>query len=146
MPDVPVPIGPLLPEAAQHYDAAREVDRLESGANRIELARTQELTTRYAPPPPAVVYDVGGGPGLYALWLARQGYSVHLVDAHPLHVEQAPRASAGPPQAPLASAAQGDARRLEFSDDSADMVLLLGPLYHLTERSERVAAFREARR
>jgi SAM-dependent methyltransferase len=146
MPDSPVPIGPLLPEAVQHYNEASEADRLESGANRIELARTQELITRYAPPPPAVVYDVGGGPGVYALWLARQGYAVHLVDAHPLHVEQARRASAAQPETPLASASQGDARRLEFANDSADVVLLLGPLYHLTERSDRVAALREARR
>ena len=146
MPDVPVPVGPLLPEAAQHYDATREAGRLESGANRIELARTQELTARYAPPPPAIVYDVGGGPGMYALWLAREGYAVHLVDAHPLHVEQARRASAAQPEAPLASASQGDARRLEFADDSTDVVLLLGPLYHLTEHSDRVTALREAKR
>ncbi len=146
MPDSPVPIGPLLPEAAQHYDEAREAGRLESGTNRIELARTQELTARYAPPPPAIVYDVGGGPGMYALWLARRGYAVHLVDAHPLHVEQAQRASAAQPETPLASASQGDARRLEFADDSADVVLLLGPLYHLTERSDRVTALREAKR
>src|SRR5260370_15730357 len=146
MPDSPVPIGPLLPEAAQHYDEAREAGRLESGANRLELARTQELSAREAPPPPAIVYDVGGGPGMYALWLARQGYAVPLVDAHPLHVEQARRASAAQPETPLASASQGDARRLEFADDSADMVLLLGPLYHLTARSDPVTALREAKR
>src|SRR5260370_10440638 len=137
MPDVPVPVGPLLPEAAQHYDAAREADRLESGANRIELARTQELTTRYAPPPPAVVYDVGGGPGLYALWLAKQGYTVHLLDAHPLHVEQARRASAAQPKAPLATAPQGGARRVELALRRADSVLLLGPLFPLPHGRDR---------
>jgi ubiquinone/menaquinone biosynthesis C-methylase UbiE len=40
----------------------------------------------------------------------------------------------------------GDARTLPFSDGSADAVLLHGPLYHLTERSDRMAALREARR
>src|SRR5260221_2649392 len=146
MPDSPVPIGPLLPESAQHCDEASEGGRLESGASRIELARRQELTARYAPPPPAIVYDVGGGPGMYALWLAREGYAVHLVDAHPLHVEQARCASAAQPETPLASASQGDASRLELADDSADVVLLLGPLYHLTERSDRVTALRESHR
>jgi 2-polyprenyl-3-methyl-5-hydroxy-6-metoxy-1,4-benzoquinol methylase len=43
---------------------------------------------RYLPPPPAVIFDVGGGPGVYARCLARQGYEVHLIDAHPVHVEQ----------------------------------------------------------
>src|SRR6185295_15870885 len=44
----------------------------------------------------------------------------------------------------LASAAVGDARRLEAADNTADAVLLLGPLYHLTEREDRVKALSEA--
>ena len=44
------------------------------------------------------------------------------------------------------SATLGDARKLAFPDRSADAVLLLGPLYHLTERADRLAALREARR
>ncbi len=44
------------------------------------------------------------------------------------------------------SAEVGDARRLPHEDNSADVVLLLGPLYHLTDREERLAALREARR
>jgi ubiquinone/menaquinone biosynthesis C-methylase UbiE len=146
MPDSGKPVGPLPDEAIQHYAEFSEAERLSSGANRIELARTQELITRYVPPAPALIYDIGGGPGVYACWLARLGYSVHLVDAHPRHVEQAQRASAAQPQAPLASASLGDARQLVFPDASGDLVLLLGPLYHLIARSDRVAALREARR
>ncbi len=37
-----------------------------------------------------VILDVGGGPGVYACWLAKQGYEVHLVDATPLHEERFP--------------------------------------------------------
>ncbi|MEV0698474.1 class I SAM-dependent methyltransferase [Saccharopolyspora sp. NPDC050389] len=37
----------------------------------------------------------------------------------------------------------GDARDLPFDDDGADAVLLLGPLYHLVEREDRVLALRE---
>lgn len=40
----------------------------------------------------------------------------------------------------------GDARNLNADDDSYDVVLLLGPLYHLTDRSDRVQALREAMR
>ena len=40
----------------------------------------------------------------------------------------------------------GDARALDFSDQSADIVLLLGPLYHLTEAADRARALSEARR
>lgn len=130
---------PIPPEVLQHYADGKEAERLARGHNRIELARTQELLTRHLPPPPAVVLDVGGGSGVYAAWLARQGYAVHLVDAVPLHVEQAR-------QHPLASARVGDARRLEQHDATVDAVLLLGPLYHLTARADRVAALAEARR
>jgi SAM-dependent methyltransferase len=130
---------PLPPEIARHYADGQEAGRLGKGHNQIELARTQALLRRWLPPPPAVVLDVGGGPGVYAAWLAGRGYEVHLVDAMPLHVEQA-RAHR------LASARLGDARRLDVADGSADAVLLLGPLYHLTERGDRLTALGEARR
>jgi len=139
-------MGNGLPdEITAHYAYGYEAERLARGAGQIELARTQELLRRFLPPPPAVL-DVGGGPGRYALWLARLGYAVHLIDALPLHVELARQASAAQPDAPLASAAVGDARTLLWGDASADVVLLMGPLYHLTECSDRIATLREARR
>lgn len=131
------------PGIIDHYNLGEERDRLFSGRSRLELARTQELLARHLPPPPATILDVGGGPGTYSRWLAGQGYDVHLVDPVPLHVEQA---RLDPGDTPLASATVGDARRLDFPDASADAVLLLGPLYHLTERTDRLTALREAAR
>jgi ubiquinone/menaquinone biosynthesis C-methylase UbiE len=93
-----------------------------------------------------VIFDVGGGPGVYACWLAKQGYEVHLVDALPLHIELARKASQAQPDAPLASIKVGDARSLKRPDASVDVVLLFGPLYHLTERVDRLAALHEAHR
>lgn len=139
--------APLVPEALRYYsEQYDEAGRLFREAGQIERVRTQELITRHAPPAPATVYDIGGGPGVYALWLAQQGYSVHLLDAVPLHIEQARAASLSQPGVSLASLQVGDARQLPFADESADLVLLLGPLYHLVEREERLAALREARR
>lgn len=123
-----------------------EQSRLNTGSARLEFLRTQELLARYLQPPPAVIADVGGGSGPYALLLAKQGYEVHLVDPIPLHVEQAKVGSTMQPQAPLASATVGDARSLSFDDASVDAVLLLGPLYHLTERNDRIKALQEATR
>jgi ubiquinone/menaquinone biosynthesis C-methylase UbiE len=140
------PGSALPPEALAHYGAGLEAARLRTGAGRLELVRTLEILDRYLPPPPAVVLDVGGGPGAYACWLARRGYEVHLVDAVPLHVEEARRASREQPDHPLAGVALGDARQLDRADQSADAVLLFGPLYHLIERDERVRALGEARR
>jgi ubiquinone/menaquinone biosynthesis C-methylase UbiE len=106
---------------------------------QLELARTQELLQRYLPPPSAVIVDAGGGSGVYAGWLARLGYEVHLIDPVPKHVEQARAASARQTDHPVASIRLGDARRLELPDQSVDAVLLLGPLYHLTELKTAVA-------
>ena len=61
------------------YDRGDEEDRLRTWG-RLELIRTQELLTRFLPRAPAVVLDVGGGPGAYAAWLAGLGYEVHLLD------------------------------------------------------------------
>jgi ubiquinone/menaquinone biosynthesis C-methylase UbiE len=127
-----------------HYGTGYELERLGEGASRIEFARTKELLRRFLPPPPATVLDIGGGPGTYAIWLADLGYRVHLIDAVPLHVEQAAEA-AERARHPF-TVEVGDARRLEQPDSSVDAVLLLGPLYHLTERTERIQALAEARR
>ena len=72
----------------EYYDRGDEQDRL-TAANRLELLRTQELLERSLPPAPAAILDVGGGPGVYAAWLAERGYDVVLIDPVPLHVEQA---------------------------------------------------------
>jgi SAM-dependent methyltransferase len=133
-------------DIATFYARWLERDRLASGTGALELARTQALLERYLPAAPAVVADVGGGPGRYAVWLAARGYRVHLVDPIPLHIEQARAASDAAPNATLASAQVGDARTLPLPNASADAVLLLGPLYHLPERGDRLQALAEARR
>lgn len=136
----------IPPEIASFYSEGKEAGRLFQGLGRIEFARMQELMQRYLPPSPAVVADVGGGPGTYACWLATRGYAVHLSDPVPLHVQQAREASQKQPSRPLVSAEVGDARQLAMPDGSADAVLLHGPLYHLTEKPDRLLALAEARR
>jgi SAM-dependent methyltransferase len=129
-------------EIQRYYEAGLEGGRLLAGSGAVELARTQDVLERHVPAPPARVLDVGGATGVYARWMAGRGYEVHLVDPVPRHVEEA-RAHPGPA---LASARVGDARRLEEGDASIDAVALLGPLYHLVERDDRVRALAEARR
>ncbi len=134
------------PEIFKHYSTGYEAQRLQGGASQIELVRSQEIITRYIPKPPAIVFDIGGGPGVYAFWLAKQGYEVHLIDVNPLHIEQARQANLSQPDAPLTEMTVGDARSVKRADASVDVVLLMGPLYHLTEHEDRLAALREAHR
>jgi SAM-dependent methyltransferase len=131
-------------EVTEHYANGRERERLSRFAGVLEFARTQELIRRYAPAAPAEVYDIGGGTGPYAFWLGDLGYRVHLLDILAVHVEMARQEARH--HRPLASIEQGDARQVKWADGSADIVLLLGPLYHLTERDDRLQALREAAR
>jgi ubiquinone/menaquinone biosynthesis C-methylase UbiE len=133
-------------EMVRHYTVADEASRLLTGWFQLEHARTQELILRHLPPAPARILDVGGAAGVYACWLASLGYEVHLIDPVSNHVKQALAASATLGDHPLASATLGDARKLQQPSHSADAVLLLGPLYHLTHRGDRLCALREAHR
>jgi ubiquinone/menaquinone biosynthesis C-methylase UbiE len=133
------------PNIAAYYDRAREETRLDQGPFQLEHARTRELIQRFVPPPPATIVDVGGAAGAYALWLAELGYAVHLVDAVPRLVAEAKRRSDAA-RRPLAACLHGDARGLDLPSGNAEIVLLLGPLYHLTESADRSRALREAAR
>ena len=124
-----------------YYNQGREQARLTQGGGSVEFIRTQEIIRRYLPEPPLTILDVGGGAGIHAQWLVGAGYTVHLVDLMPLHIEQAQEAIPG-----LASATVGDSRELKFPDASVDVVLLLGPLYHLPEQADRAATLKEAHR
>lgn len=128
------------------YEKYDEAGRLRTGPFQLELARTQEILLRHLPSPPAVILDVGGGPGVYSCWLASLGYKMHLIEPVPAHIEQAKRLSAQQPEHPIDSFMLGDARQLERKNESADVVLMLGPLYHLTERQDRIIALKEAHR
>jgi ubiquinone/menaquinone biosynthesis C-methylase UbiE len=129
-----------------HYSSCEERERLSGGAGRLELLRSQEIITRFLPGPPAVILDVGGGAGVYSFWLAERGYETHLIDPVELHIEQAREQCQQSGAAAPASVSIGDARRLGRADASVDAVLLLGPLYHLTSRDDRVLALSEAGR
>lgn len=96
--------------------------------------------------PPLSCSTSAAVPGAYAFRLAETGYRVHLIDAAPLHVQQARLQAADTVGRTPESISLGDARRLEFPDAGADAALLMGPLYHLTERSDRILALREAHR
>ena len=127
------------------YTAGAETGRLHRGLGLIEFARTKELLLETLPPPPAVIYDIGGAYGEYAFWLAGLGYEVHLFDLVEAHIRMA-RDQEKALGCPLAAAEIADARHVPRTDASADAILLLGPLYHLPEREDRKRCLAECRR
>jgi SAM-dependent methyltransferase len=120
------------------YDAGDEDARMVDDRNAVEWLRSQELLRRWLPPAPGLILDIGGATGRYAGWLETRGYAVRLLDLVPKHVALA--RSRG------IAALVGDARHLPFATESADAVVMLGPLYHLPDPDDRAAALAEAAR
>jgi len=128
------------------YDADPAGEWARMDRHRTEFAVTLRALHEYLPRPPARVLDCGGGPGRYAVELARQGYQVVLFDLSAGNLDLA-RQKAADAGVMLAAYEQGTALDLSpFADGEFDAVLLMGPLYHLLEESERRQALAEAHR
>lgn len=129
----------LAPEVAAYYDAKDEGRRLlDSADGRLESLRTREILTRQLPSHPCEVLDVGGGTGIHSAWLTGEGHRCTVLDPMPRHVEAARAAGL--------HSVEGDARALPFADDSFDVVLVMGPMYHLPDAADRRKALAEAAR
>lgn len=141
----PLPVDDASVQA--YYAQGEEADRLALGIGRVEFLRTVEVLERILPDAPATIADIGGGPGRYTDHLLSLGHSVVHRDLVASHVDAVrTRHRPGTPTGDRLDAAVGDARRLNLPDSSVDLVLLLGPLYHLPDPNDRRAAITEAAR
>ena len=129
-------------EIHNFYNNGAEIGRLERGLGIVEFHRTKEILSRYIDGG-KVIYDIGGGIGMYAAWLAKKGNEVHLIELAENAVEYA---KANMMQDCHFIAETGNALKVNRLDESADVVLLMGPLYHLRNRGERLQALSEALR
>ena len=87
------------------------------------------------------ILDLGAGTGRYSVALSREGFSVTAVELvpHNLEILRAKHEKV--------NTWQGDARNLHFlEDDSFDVTLLFGPMYHLHTEEDRLLALNEAKR
>jgi len=118
------------------YNAGIEKNRLRTDLGLIEFERTKELLLETLPPTPAVIYDIGGGYGEYSFWLAEHGYEVYLYDISETNIKMATDLSKEY-SCSLMEMDIADARSIERPPESADAILLFGPLYHIVEYNER---------
>ncbi len=128
------------------YNAGIERNRLRTGIGIIEFERTKELLKGKLPAPPAIIYDIGGGYGEYAWWLASLGYEVHLFDISETNIKMSEELKHEYPNVHLKSAEVCDARSIPRKSKSADAVLLMGPIYSITEYEERILTIKESYR
>jgi SAM-dependent methyltransferase len=112
----------LAPEILDHYREVDEGGRLDAGSGPLEFARTREVVRRRLAAGALDVIDIGGGTGVHAAWLARDGHRVELVDPVAEHVARA--GEQGARSNPRFTAHVGDARQLPFGDERFDVALL----------------------
>lgn len=132
-------------EVLAAYNSGIEKNRLKTGLGLIEFERTKEILQQMLPPAPAVIYDIGGGYGEYSFWLSSLGYEVYLYDISEKNIEIARELSTVCQHKPRAMEV-ADARSIDMPKNSADAVLLFGPLYHIVEYEERQLALKECNR
>ena len=122
------------------YDENNRMDR-----NPLEYLRCKEIISRYLNDEVMRIADIGGATGAFSFWLAKQGHIVSLLDYTPLHIEQAKEKSASN-GIELHSYDCGDARSLQYENEEFDLVLLMGPLYHMQNSEDRIKCLNEAYR
>ena len=129
----------------KHYntDPLKEWDRLQK-RTPYEKYITTQMMDRYIRPGDTIL-DIGGGPGQYSVYYAKQGHAMTLLDLSDGNVRFAKKKARQ--YGVKITALQGNALDLSrFEDASFDAVFLMGPLYHLMEEESRLQAIREAKR
>ena len=127
-----------LKEYYQHYD---EDGRLLSRPGRVEFETTMRYIRRYLTEGARII-EIGAGTGRYSHTLARMGYPVDAVELVQHNIDQF-IASTQPGE--NITICQGNACDLSaFPDNTYDVTLLLGPMYHLFTEGEKRQALSEA--
>lgn len=133
-----------IKEVYDFYEAGAEIGRLQNGLGKVEFYRTKEIISSYLETNKGLtVYDIGGGIGVYSKWLAQKGHKVSLMELSPNAVEYANNTQ---DENFKYEAITADARDIPKPDESADIILLMGPLYHLQEEKDRKQVLTECLR
>ena len=132
-------------EIIEYYNRGLEKDRLFIDYFQLERVRTMEIVKRHLNQPKMNIIDIGGGTGFYSFWLAEQGHNVHLIDLTPKNIEIALEHSKET-GINLGSIKVGDATNLDYDENSFDIALLFGPLYHLVNKEDRIKSLLEAKK
>ncbi|HSR99623.1 MAG TPA: methyltransferase domain-containing protein [Kofleriaceae bacterium] len=134
-----------LDKIRAYYASFDEWGRLDSPEGARELTHALEILADKLPPG-ARVLDLGGGPGRYAIELAKRGHRVVLADLSPALVEVARQRVAEAAVTLEAFDIVHAADLGRYADQSFDAVLAFGPFYHLVAEAERRQATAEIRR
>lgn len=142
--------GVYMTELEAYYNKFNEDKRLNSRHGQVEFRTSMRYIRQYLEEIAVLsgrekgqikILDIGAGTGRYSIALAEEGYDVSAVE---LVKHNLGRLKA---KCSLVKAYQGNAVRLKrFEDETFDMALLFGPLYHLHKEEDKLKALTEAKR
>ena len=125
------------------YNQYDEDKRLNRRCGQVEYITTNKYIHEYLKPGDKVI-EIGAGTGAYSIPLAKEGYDVTAVELveHNLDILRAKTT-----EDMNIKAYQGNALDMSrFTDESFDITLLLGPMYHLFTKEDKIKALQEAKR
>ncbi len=123
------------------YSSYDEDSRLRSQHGRVEYLTTMRYIEKYLKPGMRIL-EIGAATGIYSHTLALLGYWVDAVDLVQHNIDIF-RAKTEPGE--KVSIRQGNAKDLHFfADNTFDITLLLGPMYHLFTVEDQRQALSEA--
>ena len=125
------------------YENYREEDRLTTNnGRRIEFLTTVSVFDSLFPPASQIL-DCAAGTGIYAFYLADRGHQVTATDITPRHVQIMQETLKEKPYG-METGVLDAVDMSRFADESFDVVLNMGPFYHLTDGEKRETCLRES--
>ncbi|MGA2504620.1 MAG: class I SAM-dependent methyltransferase [Anaerolineales bacterium] len=131
-------------DIAAYYDSDPEREHCRLEQHQLEYDLTWRYLNQYLPLKGSIL-EIGAGTGRYTLELARRGYSVTAVDMSAALIEECRKRIVEEGLDKQVRLVVADARDLsQVGEKDFDVIMLMGPLYHLVAENDRKAALKEA--
>ena len=125
----------------KYYNKFNEDKRLESRHGIVEFSVSMAFIKKYLPTNQCKIIDIGAGTGKYSIALSKLGHDVTAVELVKKNLSMLQQKNSN------VKAFQGNALNLKkFKDNSFDITIMFGPMYHLFSTEDKVKALCEAKR
>lgn len=133
----------VINSVTDFYNQYDEDARLKRKCGQVEYITTNKYIHEHLKSGDKII-EIGAGTGAYSIPLAKEGYDVTAVELVEHNLEILKSKITGDMNI---KTYQGNALDMSrFNDESFDITLLLGPMYHLFNKEDKIKALKEAKR